>query len=102
MWQKMMTTKGIFHDSKRSGICEKSMELGAFVQKLWQFKSEYSRKDQHKQRGFKMLVVFGKRTSKEGHKNVLFYCWVIFEIVVCWKKSCIKSHQQIRIQGIEV
>ncbi len=29
-------------------------------------------KDQHKQRGFKMLVVFGKRTSKNGHKSVFF------------------------------
>jgi hypothetical protein len=34
MWQKMMTTKGIFHDSTRLGICEKLMELSAFVQKL--------------------------------------------------------------------
>jgi hypothetical protein len=40
-------------------------------------------KDQHKQRGFKMLVVFGKRTSKKGHKNVFFYCWVIFEVAMC-------------------
>jgi hypothetical protein len=46
--------------------------------------------------------VFGKRTSKKGHKNVFFYCWVIFEVAMCWRKSCIKSHQQIRIEGIEV
>lgn len=26
--------KGIFHDSTRLGICEKLMELSAFVQKL--------------------------------------------------------------------
>jgi hypothetical protein len=34
MWQKMMTTKGIFHDFTKLGICEKSMESNAFVQKL--------------------------------------------------------------------
>ncbi len=34
------------------GNCEKSMELGAFVKKLCQFRSEYLRKDQHRQRGF--------------------------------------------------
>jgi hypothetical protein len=33
MWQKMMTTKGIFHDSTRLGICELGA-LGAIVQKL--------------------------------------------------------------------